>query len=147
MRSALLSILVAAMLCGRMAMSAPHGDAEGERSGEPRRLSRPAAAVELPPPDRRAVLGIWLLPQPINCTRAIERAEQSFFLVARCPEIPAADGTRGLRLQRMSDRLYVSEAGVSYSIDENGRLIARDDNGVMFTGEPYPKLWPDEDGR
>lgn len=99
---------------------------------------------KLPPQIERTVLGTWRMVEPdIRCTRSIERVKERYFLVARCPEIPGANGESGLPLAKVSDRIYRNKAGSIYEIQPDGALNMITNGHIDMRTRPQKELWPE----
>ncbi|GAA6143198.1 hypothetical protein [Hydrogenophaga sp. 5NK40-0174] len=97
----------------------------------------------LPGNEGRVVIGTWKLIEPdIACTRSIERLHENYYMVARCSEGAGVDGTKGLPIEKISERIYQSQAGVTYEIQTDGMLFVVKKGSVDMRGTPQAELWP-----
>jgi hypothetical protein len=100
----------------------------------------------LPPIDKRELVGVWrLLGVPAKMTRSIERVRGEYFLVSRWidPDGNRAGGADGIRLEKLSDRVYQHSWNphTSVLISPEGHFSMASDVDTMY-GEPCEELWP-----
>ncbi len=106
-------------------------------------MAQPFLPEPLPAGATRIVVGTWRGIEPnMRCTRSIEQLGEAYFMVSRCPDIPGVDGTQGLPLRKVSDRIFKNKAGASYEIQDNGMLYMRADGRIDMRGTPQKELWP-----
>jgi hypothetical protein len=102
----------------------------------------PNQPVALPKEAKREVIGTWRL-RDSKCTRSIEQVAEQFYIVARCRQPADIDGSVGVPLTRISDKLYRNLSGVHYEIQGDGHLLVKVKDEVFDRGVPQSELWPE----
>ena len=107
-------------------------------------LSQPYELHTLPRASARSVIGTWRVVEPdIPCTRSIEHTGQGYFMVARCKDGSGANGSKGLRLERLGENTYRGQFGATYSVHPNGWLLMSGEGQVSMRARPQKQLWPE----
>ncbi len=103
------------------------------------------AEVELPPIEKRIVLGTWLPPSlgGIPCTRSYETVSGKVYDVLRCAD--GSGGKTGQQIRQLDSRKFRSPTDskdVFYVLLANGDLSIRDRQGEFRVLSKHTTLWP-----
>ena len=99
--------------------------------------AKPREPEHLPTDAPREVLGTWqLVEPPLPCTRSIELIKEQYYMVARCSDNASADGSRGLRIERLGPNIFEGLAGQHYEVRRDGWLYMLDGRHVSLKAKP-----------